>query len=395
MALNDVTFVKGQGGLGRPLAGEDHISGLIFYVETPPSALNGINVFYSLEEFENLIVPTIANPGTGTQSDFDKSAIWYHVSEFFRIQPKGVLYLGVYSDEGMDFSEVEEMQYAKGGVIRQMGVFTTNDFAVAQLSTLQAKAEALYEQHMPLSILYAANISGVADLANLETLKTREDAYVSVVIGQDGNGVGAKIYNSLNSKKSLTVLGAALGAVSKAKVSENIGWVKNFNMASTELDVLAFANGNAYRSTSEGKITELNNKRYIFLRKHIGINGSFFNDSHTATAENSDYAYIENNRTIDKAVRNIRTFILPELNGPLLVDPDGRLSEDTIAYFTSITSRPLEQMQRDLELSAFQVIINPAQNVLDESKLNITVKLVPVGVARQISINIGFTVNIS
>jgi len=31
MANNDITFVKKQGGLGRPLAGEDHISGLLFY----------------------------------------------------------------------------------------------------------------------------------------------------------------------------------------------------------------------------------------------------------------------------------------------------------------------------------------------------------------------------
>ena len=32
MALNDVIFIKGAGGLGRPLAGEDHISGLVFWL---------------------------------------------------------------------------------------------------------------------------------------------------------------------------------------------------------------------------------------------------------------------------------------------------------------------------------------------------------------------------
>ncbi len=31
MALNNITFVLGQGGLGRPLTGQDHISGLVFY----------------------------------------------------------------------------------------------------------------------------------------------------------------------------------------------------------------------------------------------------------------------------------------------------------------------------------------------------------------------------
>ena len=46
-------------------------------------------------------------------------------------------------------------------------------------------------------------------------------------------------------------------------------------------------------------------------------------------------------------------------------------------------------------IKAFKVTINPLQNVLSTGKLSIGVKIVPVGVARQIEINIGFAVKVS
>jgi hypothetical protein len=42
MALNNVSFVLGQGGLGRPLPGQDYISGLTFYGSTLPSGWSSI-----------------------------------------------------------------------------------------------------------------------------------------------------------------------------------------------------------------------------------------------------------------------------------------------------------------------------------------------------------------
>ena len=52
-------------------------------------------------------------------------------------------------------------------------------------------------------------------------------------------------------------------------------------------------------------------------------------------------------------------------------------------------------MQRRGEVSSFQTLIDPEQDVLSTSKLAITIKIVPVGVARNIVVNIGFAVNLS
>jgi hypothetical protein len=55
MSLPNITFVKGNGGLGRPLAGQDHFSGLIFYSGAFPSGFsssNRIKKFLSVTDAE-------------------------------------------------------------------------------------------------------------------------------------------------------------------------------------------------------------------------------------------------------------------------------------------------------------------------------------------------------
>lgn len=189
-------------------------------------------------------------------------------------------------------------------------------------------------------------------------------------------------------------MGTMLGAVALAKVNESIAWIAKFNVAAAEYDVLAFANGNLYTSISDGNLVNLENFGYNYLKKFVGLTGSYFTKPNTCIAATSDYTYIYNNRVIDKAIRGLRTFLLPSLASPLTVNADGTLSETTIGYFNSLCDRALEVMQRDNELSAFLVTIDPSQDVLTDNELTIAVKLVPVGVADTITVNIGFALSI-
>jgi hypothetical protein len=52
-------------------------------------------------------------------------------------------------------------------------------------------------------------------------------------------------------------------------------------------------------------------------------------------------------------------------------------------------------MERDEELSSFDVVINPEQDVLTSGEVVVSILIIPIGVARQIKVNIGFTVAIS
>ena len=498
---NQIVFNRGQGGLGRPLTGEDFISGLLLYTDTLPSGFgtsDRIKEVFSLEDAEDLgitntnigetkatgtvtitgagaagdtvevkvnngltsvslgvgtvpatpTVTTVAvaivaainaltlthgytatniagaitlvappSSGVGANSYVISTVIvgtatntlvqfaggvaslmnnfHYHISEYFRLQPKGDLYIGIYAVPGSyTFDEVVTIQNYAQGKIRQMGVFVTSAaFATSQVNSLQGQATTLQTNNKPLSIIYQGDFSAVSDLSTLSDLRLLTDKNVSVTIGQDYGATGFALYRATG--KSIGVLGAVLGAVSFSAVNESISWVGKFNVANVELDSLAFANGTNYRTLSDGSINNIDAKGYIFARKHIGIDGSYFNDSPTAIAVSNDFAYVENNRTIDKAIRNMRTLLLPALSSPIKVNADGTLTDDSIGYFSSLAKRALEQMERDNEVSAYTVTINPAQNVISTSKITIAVLIVPIGVARTIEVNVSFTTQIS
>jgi len=52
-------------------------------------------------------------------------------------------------------------------------------------------------------------------------------------------------------------------------------------------------------------------------------------------------------------------------------------------------------MEKDGELSGYKVIINPEQDVLSTGNLELTIQNVPVGVSRNINVNVGFVTKVS
>lgn len=332
----------------------------------------------------------VQNVVVGVASWID--TLYYHISEYFRIQPKGELYVGLYEEEASTytFAALTLMQNYASGAIKQMAVFEKNVvFAAAQCAALQAIATANEAVYKPMQIMLNAEISATASVATLVDLSTQTAPNVSVCIAQDGANAGDYIYKATG--KSVGSIGAMLGAVSFAVVSESIAWVGKFNMAlGAELDTIAFSNGQLYTALADSQFESLNNYSYTFLRKLTGIAGSYWSDSKTTVTPTSDYSTIENNRVYQKITRVVRANMLPALSSPLKVNADGTLTNATIGYFETLANNPLVQMEADNELSAHKIIINPAQDVLATSTLELTLQNVPLGVARIIKVNVGF-----
>ncbi len=507
--MNNIIFNLGQGGLGRPLPGEDYISGLIFYTNGRlPSGFSssariknvlsvadaealGITADYSdetkatgtflvttagtngdtvelkvLEPFGVTVslgvytntasattaalvataIGAVINAGTnthgytasvnsatvtitaraglgiflnsgtplsavyssgatlaGTITQFSggvasKFAVWhYHISEYFRLQPQGNLYVGIFAVPGSyTFTEITTVQSYANGKIRQIGIFKDSAaFASGDITAIHNVCAANVAAHKELVALYGADLSGTSDISTLADLSQLTANLCSAVIGQDGANLGAFLFYTTG--KSVTVLGAALGAVAKANVANSIAWVDKFNISNgSEDDVLAFANGVLFThsSVTDSLLTALQNKRYIFLRKFVGKAGSYFNEECASIALTSDYAYISSNRTIQKATRGIYANVIGALNSPIQLNSDGTLSDEAVAYFSGLAQSPLDGMVRNSELSGYAVNVNTAQNVLQTGILTINVTLVPIGTARNIVVNIGFNVKI-
>jgi Protein of unknown function (DUF2586) len=339
---------------------------------------------------------TVTNP-TGSGSTVLGIASWidtlhYHISEYFRIQPKGELYVGIYPEESTTyaFADITTMQNYAQGSIKQLSVFEKNvAFSAVQCAALQAICDANEAVYKPLEIILNAEISATASVATLVDLSTQTAPNVSVCIAQDGANDGYHIYKATG--KTVGAIGAMLGSISLASVQESIGWVAKFNMAlGSELDTIAFSNGQMYSALAESQFESLNSYSYTFLRKLTDISGSYWSNSLTTTSPTSDYSTIENNRVYHKITRVVRKNMLPALSGNIYVQADGTLTSASIGYYETLANNPLVQMQADGEISAHKVIINPNQNVLATSTLELTLQNVPVGVARIIKINVGF-----
>lgn len=500
MPLNQITFIPGEGGLGRPLLGGDHISGLVYFASALPSGFSadtrikkifspaqaialGIKNDYSDETkatgtftvtnvgangdplemiftepngtavslgiyikaatettvtlvaaayvaivnrgtlqhgytasnaagvititarkglgiFPNSGTPFAKNtPGTlaGTLVQmsggvYSKLATYYyHISEFFRIQPKGVLYVGFFAVPGTyTFTELETIRRFSNGTIRQCGVWKDGAaFTTANIVTLQSVAATFLQYKTTMSVLYAADLIGVTDLGTLTDTTLLSSNYVTPVIGQDGGGQGFALFKAAG--RSITTLGASLGAVALSKVSESIAWVGKFNMSNgIELDTLAFANGQKYDDLDITLITSLSDYGYLFIRKFDDFVGSIHVAPRTATSTTSDYSFIYNNRVIGKAIRGINASLLPDLSSPLTLNSDGTLQDTTVEHFKGLVETNLDQMVRDGELSDYSRDIDPTQNVLSTNKLIISVGLLPKGVADFIDVPISF-----
>ena len=314
----------------------------------------------------------------------------------------GVLFINLF-DENLGVydggQEVEDLQNFADGELRQVGVYYDIAFATSLVLSVNASITTLLGQDRPLIAILGADITGVADLSTLTDLRSLDKKWVSVDISEDGSGVGAAL--AVSTGQSITSLGTTLGTIALSNVHENIGWVDKFDVADTiEFQEPAFANGDLVKDTSDSLINTLSTQGYLVLIKRQEITGTFYIDSPQTTKSDSDFAFIENARTMFKAVRLARQKLLPFINSPLYVDAvSGKLSEVTIFGLENAVLTALEQMAQAGEISVNQstgklpngsVLIDPDQNVLATSKVVITVKIVPVGVAREIIINIGF-----
>lgn len=401
--MNKLTITRENGNIGRTAPGEDHVSGLLFILPSnssmfikKPADRNatfaiGPDTLKDEERFENDSAPFY-------------EIVNYHVDEAFRANPAISLYLRMVLLPSTDTStvgtQIQTMQRDCGGRLRQIAVIdclnnVENSVKQSFIGEIQGAIEACdTEQNAPLSVLYSpikgATSSDGQSVSQFPDNNTSDAVIgcegVSVLIGADlGDERARAIFGTFGSYPGIG--GLALGLLSAAGVHESIGWVKKFP---TGITTPGFVTGEAYTALNNALIEELDAAGYIFPVTYPGVAGVYLNDSHVMTAPTDDYAYIENVRTMDKAVRGIRAALTPELGGNIYIDAStGKMQPYTVEHLKTVAGRTLENMEKAGELSGYAVEIDPEQNVLATSTVDIKIKKVDVGVMRNIRLSIG------
>ena len=382
-------ILRENGNVPKSLPGEDHITGLVSYMaatDIPDTFKTGrVQALSTIDAAESAGI-------TADAESWAVRVLHYHLSEIYRLNPAVSLYVAIFEKpqgESQTFAELKTVQNFAAGRIRQIGVWC-GDRALSgdDLTALQGVADALAGEEAELSVVYAPKVGTLNTMP--VNLAGENKSRVSVVIGQAGSGKGAELYNDKTNtgKASVSGLGVVMGLLSSAKVHQSIAWIKE---CPAGVSLAAFGDGTLLRDVDKALLETLDTARYLFFVTHIGQAGSYMNDSHTMDSAISDYAAIESVRTMDKAVRGIRTYVKPELGGNVYVDAStGQLASYTVAHLETVANQALEAMERAGELSGYKVEIDPAQDVAGSGTVEIVIKNVAVPVMRHVRIKIGF-----
>lgn len=334
---------------------------------------------------------TLTQFSGGVASKLDN--IYYHISEYFRMNPNGNLWVGLFTDSGYTYTEIQTLQMAAQGAIRQVGIYRPSrafsSYGITDSNSINTICQTLDNNKMPLSAVLAQDISGVSDLTTLPNLSLLSDEWVSVNISQDGAAKGWSLYEAFG--KSITNLGALMGCISVSAVSADIAQpIPSLNISDgSENNVVAFANNALFTSISTGIQTVLDNYRYIYAGNYVGYTGTYFSEEHCAIISNSNYAYISQNRVEAKIERLMYQAYLPILKSQIQLNADGTIFAPLVKSLESLGNNILNiNMVTQGELSAVQTVINPMQNITTQGGLVVTLNEENNPIARKITINV-------
>ena len=171
-----------------------------------------------------------------------------------------------------------------------------------------------------------------------------------------------------------------MGLYAISKVQQSIGQVDIFDIKGL-LEIMP--------KGIENVSSELDDLGYTVIRKYAGADGIFVNNARTFAKVGSDYEYVERTRTMYKAVRETLKTATNKLHSQI----DMSNIEVSLKQITEFINVPVEKMVENKELSYARVIIPEGQDILATSNFKFKIRAVPIGILREIEIDMGFENN--
>ncbi|SNA83368.1 conserved hypothetical protein [Flavobacterium psychrophilum] len=400
--LNGVFIKKGRLG-ANTLTKNDGVSALIIGCPATTQLVHGIvkTLYNSVD---------VVNAGFTATSDSTSVNAYRHLLEFYRTAGEGQKLQLMIVPQDTTITEILENEiYAKkliiasGGEVRQLGIAVNPTIPSVYLDGLPqdvyqsiAKAQNFhnwsFDNHFPCQILlegYDLNGSASA-VANLRSLPNISAPKVSVIIGQDYNHAETKTGNA----RKFADVGTALGTLSACTIEQNIGDNEAFNLTDATKNTWLVPGLSSHKMNDDvySDLQTLENKGYIFGFIYAGMQGVRWNNDHTCveiiqdSEGNINEHTIAYGRTHDKALRLLRTALLPKVKKTYPVDPaNGQLPIGVQKYFEGIGNEVFEGMRKRKEISSGRMFVDATSDLITEKVLKTTFKLVPYGTIGEIT----------
>ena len=167
--MNSLDIKRQNGNVPKTLAGQDHVSGIIFYVteaDIPDSfKTEPVQAVSTIDRAEALGITADSKATWATR------VMHYQLAETVRINDGISLYVGIFAKPSAHtFAELATMQNYANGAIRQFGIWDGLTALTAEnVTLLQAKADALDLNNAPAVVGYAPSLkSGYQELDKLK-----------------------------------------------------------------------------------------------------------------------------------------------------------------------------------------------------------------------------------
>ena len=394
MALPRVKITFENGALGGVAPSEDGVCGLVAYA-TAVSTTFALNTPYLITKLDGLVALGITSEATGVNA-----ALYKTVKEFYREAPEGtkLWVMGVAASTSIANltdkanNNISPLLMAARGSINILMLKVASaaeptmsgsiDGAVlTAVTNLQALAEDWAEnKYAPfMCLVEALSYNGVA--ASLPDLTARSDNRVGVVLGDSVSGsAGAAV-------------GLVAGRLAVEPVQRSLARVRSGAIKAETM----------YIGTNQAELGDpdvANDLGYIVPRTFVGKSGYYWSDDHLATGASDDYCAIPRRRVIDKAYRIAYKTLVDEIAENVPVNTEGKFAAfHCKGVETSVESAIVNSMTSEGNLGndpdnasdlGVQCYIDPDQNILATSRLEINLKVKPHGYSKYIDVKLGF-----
>ena len=401
-----IDFANGAIGASEPM--DDGVTGLVCTAVAVTQTVNGktenvfaLNTPYLITKLDELVSKGI------TSGEEDANATLYKaVKEFYDEAPDGskLWIMGVADtvtiadivDKTKD--NAKKLLIAANGTIRTLAVkikdksaytptVTTGiDGAVrTAITNAQSLAEWATETlFAPVMVL----LEGRHYTGNAETLVSNH-----INLGND-NRVGVVIGDTVADSKGAAV-GLLAGRIASIPVQRSVARVRTGSIVATTM----YIGGVAAELGNPGTINDCG---FICPRTFVGKAGYYWSDDKLAAEASDDYSLIPRRRVADKAYRITYSTLINEVAEEISVTDDGKISAPVVkaiqtavesAIVNNMTSRGnLGNDPSDPNDMGVECYINPDQNIVATSRLDVQVRIKPHGYSKYINVSLGFKV---
>lgn len=408
--LPNVSFTISTSNLGRLEPNTDNVAGIILCGITGLAGFpdKTTTILFSLQQAEDL--------GLTSANDLSNGVLgWFHVSEFFRMNPSGELH--VYSIETIHtvndlFDDTTGLALpfirdAKGR-IKQLtfelsGVGVAYDTFIADLPTalleIQTFCNLMADEKKWIDVVFVPAYNFTESLGSLIDIRTVDNPNCCVIVGNDPKVLAAHA----NYARTLPQ-GTVLGSSTNKLVHDSFGWAQDANTITTSLppdrflDITYKITGpDDYKNnpTNQGVLLD---KGFVFPRNFANRSGFYWVQSQNTSLATNDLDSVELVQVINKVQRTMYNTLIPYVNQTFNITDAGRLATLDSELIKDDITNDLEANVGNNYSELTEVIVDPAKDanndpypsILLDKTLRVFVGIRAKGKAVFIEVEVGF-----